>query len=80
MTNLKHFEKVGLDSINESNETLLEIKEIFEKYPKKYFTQKMFVVGLTKSNPYVNKCLNRLVTEKFITYKKEGKTKFYINI
>ena len=41
MTNLKHFEKVGLDSINESNETLLEIKEIFEKYPKKYFTQKM---------------------------------------
>tara|TARA_Y100001936_G_C15648344_1_gene445102 strand:+ start:291 stop:539 length:249 start_codon:yes stop_codon:yes gene_type:complete len=74
----KSFENVGLTHIEESSETRKEMKEIFEKYSQKYFTQKMFVSGLQKSNPYINKILRSLVEEKFITFKTVGRTKFYI--
>jgi len=76
----KSFENVGLTNIEETSTTKKEMKEIFQKYSEKYFTQKMFVVGLTKSNPYINKILRSLVSEKFITFKTVGKTKFYIKL
>jgi len=73
----KKFESVGVTHIEETSVTKKEIKEIFSKYNEKYFTQKQFVTGLSKSNPYVNKILRSLVSEKFITFLTVGKTKFY---
>ncbi len=73
----KKFESVGVTHIEETSVTKKEIKEIFSKYSEKYFTQKQFVTGLSKSNPYVNKILRSLVSEKFITFRTVGKTKFY---
>ena len=57
--------------------TYNEIKKIFLKYKEKFFTQRMFVEGLEKSNPYINKLLRKLVEEEVISFRQVGRTKFY---
>ena len=71
------FEGLSENDLEKTFVTKNKVMEVFENNSEKFFTQKMFVNGLKKSNPYINKKLRKLVSEKKITFRQVGKTKFY---
>lgn len=74
----KQFENLGTEEIsNVGSETKESMIQIFKSYPNKFFTQKDFVKGLNKSNPYVNKILRMLVEEKVIMKSKSNGRYYY---
>lgn len=74
---MREIQGVSEKDLEKSLVTYNEIKKIFEKYSEKFFTQRMFVEGLEKSNPYINKLLRKLVEEGVISFRQVGRTKFY---
>jgi len=74
------FDKVGTtDIVAMDSEVKVTMVSIFKQYPSKYFTQKDFVKGINRSNPYVNKVLRSLVEEKVITRSK-GNGKYHYRL
>ncbi len=74
---LSKFEAVGTTEIKEEQDSIIgTMKAVFESNKSKYFTQKMFCQVLSKSNPFVNKTLHKLMEQGVITRVKNG-NKFY---
>jgi len=74
------FSNLGVEEIsNVGSETFDSMIQIFKSYPNKFFTQKDFVKGLNKSNPYVNKILRKLVENKVIL-KSKGNGRYYYRL
>jgi len=73
------FQNRGITNIEEQgmSSTTEEVLGIFKKYPTKYFTQKDFVEGMGKSNPFINKILRTLVEKKKILRSRSGNKFFY---
>tara|TARA_Y100001951_G_scaffold102992_2_gene110849 strand:- start:2075 stop:2380 length:306 start_codon:yes stop_codon:yes gene_type:complete len=58
---LEKFEQLGTTEIEEqAGEFQVEVMLVFTQYPAKWFTQMHFVSICEKSNPFVNKTLNKL--------------------
>ncbi len=67
---LDSFKNVGTEEISTiENDTIEVMRSIFKEYPLKFFTQKMFVTGLKKSNPFINHQLHTLLKESFVERK-----------
>ncbi len=67
---LDSFKNVGSEEISlVENETIEVMRSIFKEYPSKYFTQKEFVSGLKKSNPFINHQLHKLLETNYIVRK-----------
>jgi predicted transcriptional regulator len=76
-TAVERFADLGVTEISvDISENTEKVLAVFVKYPTKFFTQKNFVEGLNKSNPWINKILRRLTDAKIITRSRNG-NKFY---
>ncbi len=74
---LEKFAQVGSEEVVvESNDTLESMKQVFIEYPNKFFTQAEFVKVLSKSNPFINHQLHKLLAEGVIA-KQGSKRKYY---
>lgn len=77
---VESFSKVGSEEIIAlDSEVKVTMVSIFKKYPSKYFTQKDFVKGIGRSNPYVNKILRQLTADKVIVRSK-GNGKYHYRL
>ena len=73
---LDAFKNVGSeDIIIVSNETNVNMLNVFKEYNNKFFKQADFVKILKKSNPFINHCLHNLLKQGVIS--REGTKRLY---
>jgi len=70
---IERFATLGTTDIQtEIGEETATVLAVFVKYPERFYTQKDFVTALGKSNPWINKILNRLVKSNIVTRSRHG--------
>jgi len=70
---IERFATLGTTEIHaEIGENTASVLQVFVKYPERFYTQKDFVTVLGKSNPWINKILNRLVKSNIVTRTRSG--------
>ena len=77
MKTTNFFSEKSLEAVPEQSETEAEMLKVFTAHPGKYFTQRMFVEGLERSNPYINKLLRRLVKAEKLKRVTRGRVHYY---
>ena len=78
---IERFATLGTTEIRaEVGEDTMNVLNVFTKYPDRFYTQKDFVQELGKSNPWINKILNRLVTSNIVTRTKGVSNKFHYQL
>ena len=78
MKKTNFFSEKSLETVPEGNsETEAAMLKVFTAHAGKYFTQRMFVEGLERSNPYINKLLRRLVKAEKLKRVTRGRVHYY---
>ncbi len=74
-------EKIGTlgktEIVAQADPTSTVLAEVFKNNPTKYFSQKDFVTSLGKSNPFINKVLQGLMTKNVVERIQSGNRFYY---